>query len=431
MESSQGVRFANGSDTARTLDEKDALSGYRSEFIQPPDTIYLVANSLGLLSHRAEDALQTTVASWRELGIRGWTEGELQWVTMAKQVGAAIAPLIGASPEEVVLTGTTTVNLHQCLATLYDPGSDRKGIVTDELAFPSDRYALHSHLKTHGLDPEVHLSFVQPRDQYTLSEDDIIAAMTDEIQLVLLPSVVHLTGQLLDIDLIARAARQRGILLGIDCSHSIGVLPHRFHDDGVDFAIWSTYKFLNGGPGSVAGLFLHETHFGKAPGMAGWFSAAEHDLFSYSPTLTPAPDARAMQIATPCVASLAPLVGSLETIQKAGIDALREKSLRQIQFLMDLIDSGLREFGFEVATPSPPEQRGGHVALIHSNASRISKALQQAGVAADFRRPDIIRVAPSPLYTTFIDCYEAMSRLRAIMREKTYESFPEKPGVVP
>jgi len=423
--------FADGAATARTLDEQDALSNYHHEFYQLPDAIYLVANSLGLLSRRAEESLNTTIDAWRELGIRGWTQGDLQWVTMAKQVGAATAPLIGASPAEVTFTAGTTVNLHQCLATLYDPRSDRKGIVADDLAFPSDRYALHSHLKALGLDPDTHLHLVPARDRYTLSEDDIIAAMTEEVQLVLLPSVVHLSGQLLDIRRIAEAASQRGILLGIDCSHSVGAVPHQFHDDGVDFAVWSSYKFLNGGPGSVAGLFLHEKHFGRSPGLAGWFSATEENLFSYAPTLTPAPDARAMQIATPCVASLAPLVGSLETIQSAGIDAIREKSLQQTQFMTDLIDSGLREFGFDVATPSAPERRGGHVALVHPNASRISKALHDAGVVADFRRPDIIRVAPSPLYTTFHDCYEALSRLRTIMQDKTYEQFPEEPGIVP
>ena len=423
--------FLEGAALARTLDEQDELKAYRDEFHLAEGEIYFAGNSLGLVSKRAEESLQSIVDAWRQLGVRGWTEGELPWLSLARQIGTAMAPLIGVSPAEVIATNTTTINLHQLLATLYDPRSSRNALVADLLIFPSDRYALQSHLKSHGLEPRTHLRLVPSRDGYTLSEDDILAAMTDDVQLALLPSVVHHSAQLLDIPRLAQEAQRRGVLLGIDCSHSIGIVPHRFSDDDIDFAFWCTYKYLNGGPGSVAGLFLNERHFGREPGMAGWFGCAEEDLFSGSPTLTPARDAGAMQISTPCVASMAPLIGSLEMINAAGIERIREKSLRMTQFLMDLITCGLGEYGFEFANPLSDHRRGGHIALVHEAALQISKALRAASAVADFRPPDIIRLAPSPLYTSFQDCYEAISRLQQIMKDRTFERFSDEPGVVP
>jgi kynureninase len=423
--------FADGAALARTLDEQDELKAYRDEFHLAKDEIYFAGNSLGLLSKRAEESLQNIVDAWRLLGVRGWTEGDLPWLGLARQIGAAMAPLIGVSPAEVVATNTTTINLHQLLATFYDPRSSRNVILADGLIFPSDRYALQSHLKSHGLEPRTHLRLVPSRDGYTLSEDDIIAAMTDDVQLALLPSVVHHSAQLLDIPRLAQEAQRRRVILGIDCSHSIGILPHRFADDGIDFAFWCTYKYLNGGPGSVAGLFLNEKHFGREAGMAGWFGGDEKNLFSGSPTLTPASDAGAMQISTPCLASMAPLIGSLEMIQTAGIERIREKSLKLTQFLMDLITCGLGEYGFEFANPLSEHRRGGHVALVHEAGAQISKAWRAASVVADFRAPDIIRLAPSPLYTSFHDCYEAVSRFQPIMQDRSFERFSDEPGVVP
>jgi len=423
--------FTEGAAIARALDEQDELKAYRDEFRLVKDEIYFAGNSLGLLSIHAEKSLQNVVDAWRLLGVRGWTQGALPWIGLARQIGAGLAPLLGVSPAEVIVTNTTTINLHQLLATLYEPRSSRNVLVADGLIFPSDRYALQSHLKSHGLEPQTHLRFVPSRDGYTLSEDDIVAAMTDDVQMVLLPSVVYHSGQLLDISRLAQESRRRGVILGIDCSHSIGVVPHRFADDGVDFAVWCTYKYLNGGPGSVAGLFLNERYFGREPGMAGWFGCDEEDLFSGSPTLVPACDARAMQISTPCVASMASLIGSLEIIQMAGIERIRQKSLRLTRFLMDLITCGLDEYGFEFANPLSEHRRGGHVALVHRAGAQISKAWRAAAVIADFRPPDIIRIAPSPLYTSFHDCYEAISRLRVIMKDRAFQGFPDDPGVVP
>lgn len=423
--------FLDGAAMARALDEQDELRAYRDEFHLVKDEIYFAGNSLGLLSGRAEKSLQNVVDAWRLHGVRGWTEGDLPWLGLARQIGDGLAPLIDVSPTEVIATNTTTVNLHQLLATFYEPHLSRNVLVADELIFPSDRYALQSHLKRHGLEPQTHLRLVQSRDGYTLSEDDIIAAMTDDVQLILLPSVVHHSAQLLDIRRIAQESRRRGVILGIDCSHSIGIVPHHFTDDGIDFAFWCTYKYLNGGPGSVAGLFLNERHFGREPGMAGWFGCDEKDLFSGSPTLTPACDARAMQISTPCVASMAPLIGSLEMIRMAGIENIRQKSLKLTQFLMDLIKCGLPEHGFEFANPLSADRRGGHVALVHEAGAKISKAWRAASVVTDFRAPDIIRLAPSPLYTSFHDCYESISRLRLIMKDRTFQRFSDEPGVVP
>jgi kynureninase len=419
---------ASGVEYAARLDEEDSLASYRSRFYLDPARIYLDGNSLGLLSRDAEAAVDRALSQWRELAIDGWTEGSTPWFTFAEQLAADLAPLVGAASEEVIVANSTTVNLHQALSTLYRPEGPRRVIFTDGISFPSDLYAVASHLRLRGVAADAHRQV--PPVGRLLDEDTLIGAMTDDVALALFPAVVYTTGQLLDMERLAAAAQERGIVIGFDCSHSVGAVPHRLSEWGVDFAVWCTYKYLNGGPGGSGGLFLHRRHHGGLPGLAGWFSSDKARQFDMASELSPAPNAWALQIGTPNILSMAPLLGSVAMVQEAGIDRLRRKSLAQTRYLMQLADDLLQEHGFSLANPRDDGRRGGHVSLVHPEAFRICRSLKAEGVVPDFRPPDIIRLAPAPLYTTFRECREAIVRLRAIMKECRYRAFSSERGAV-
>jgi len=418
------MRMPTSNDRARQLDDKDALRAFRDEFFLVPGTIYMDGNSLGLLSKRAERTLHETLEAWKTLGIDGWLGGTHPWYHLSEELGALAAPLIGARAKETLITGSTSVNLHQLLATFFRPAGRRTKILIEEAAFPTDAYAVKSHLRLHGLDPAQHLVIVPSGGGTQLDEGAVCAAMTDEVAMVVLPVVLYRTGQLLDTKRLAAEAHAKGIVICFDACHSFGALPHAWHDEGVDCGIFCTYKYGNGGPGAVAGLFVHERHLGTAPGLPGWFSSAKDRQFDMSNEFTPADGADAYQIGTPHVLSMAPLLGALELIHEAGIERIRAKSLALTEFLMALIDTELAELGFSIATPREPERRGGHVALRHAEAARICKALKDARVIPDFRPPDIIRLCPAPLYGTFADVAEVVRILKEIAVRRDYLEYP-------
>ncbi|KON70635.1 kynureninase [Peribacillus butanolivorans] len=422
--------FQHTLDYAKQMDKEDTLRCYREEFYLKPNSIYMDGNSLGLLSKRAERTLLESLEDWKEHGIDGWTQGNHPWFFMAEKLGAKIAQLVGASPEEVIVTGSTTVNLHQLVATFYKPEGMRTKILADELTFPTDIYALQSQLRTHGYDPETDLIRVKSRDGRFLEEDDIIEAMTDDIALIVLPTVLYRSGQILDMKRLTDEAHKRGIVIGFDGCHSIGAIPHSFSEWGVDFAYWCNYKHLNGGPGGVGGLYVNRKHFGTMPGLAGWFGSKKDKQFDMEHILTPAESAGAYQIGTPHVLSCAPLIGSLEMFIEAGIENIREKSLKINQYLIDLIEHELKDMGFFIGTPREDVRRGGHVSLEHKEAARICKALKENGVIPDFRAPNIIRLAPVALYTSFAEVWEVVQILKKIMTEKQYEKFKNEREVV-
>lgn len=415
---------------AETLDKSDALARYREEFYLPQDGIYMDGNSLGLLSKRAEQTLLESLQDWKELGIDGWMSGRHPWFNLSEELAGLNAPLIGARAEEVMVTGSTTVNLHQLVASFYKPEGKKTKILADTLTFPSDIYALKSQLELRGLNPEEHLVQVESPDGRYLREDDIIAAMTDEIALIVLPTVLYRSGQILDMARLAKAAHERDILIGFDACHSVGAIPHAFHDWGVDFAYWCNYKHLNGGPGSVGGLFVHERHFGTTPGLAGWFGSRKDKQFDMDHTMTPADHAGAFQIGTPHVLSLAPQLGALEMFNEVGMEAIREKSLALTTYLMDLVETVLAPYGFVLGSPRDEAARGAHLSLEHPEAARICKALKQHRVIPDFRAPNIIRLAPVALYNTFTDVYDVVQILKTIMDDKEYEAFANVREVV-
>ncbi|WP_035295028.1 kynureninase [Brevibacillus thermoruber] len=415
---------------ALQCDAEDGLARFREAFYIQPGIVYLDGNSLGLLSRRAEEALLRALDDWKTRGIDGWTEGDNPWFYQAERLGAMSAPLVGAEPDEVVVSGSTTVNLHQLAAAFFCPEGKRSKILADELNFPSDIYALQSQLRLRGLDPADNLVRVKSRDGRYLAEEDIIAAMTEEVALIVLPTVLYKSGQLLDIPRLTAEAHARGIVIGFDGCHSVGAIPHRFSEWGVDFAYWCTYKYLNSGPGGVGGLYVNRKHFGRLPGLAGWFGSDKEKQFDMEHDFTPARTAGAYQIGTPHILSMAPLFGSLEMFAEAGMEAIRDKSLRQTRYLMDLIEMELPDMDFVIVSPREDERRGGHVSLEHPEAARISQALKAHGVIPDFRAPNVIRLAPVALYTSYHEVWRGVQVLKRIMQEKLYERYENKRGVV-
>ncbi|MCO5220076.1 MAG: kynureninase [Thermomicrobiales bacterium] len=405
-------------DRALELDAADPLRAYRDRFYRLPGKIYMDGNSLGLMSKDSETHIRTALEQWKTLGIDGWMAPGASWFSLGEQLGAMLAPLVGASEDEVVATGTTTVNQHALVATFYRPEGNRRRIIASELDFPSDIYALQSQILLHGGDPRRDLIRISSGDGRTIEENDVVAAMSDDVALVLLPSVLYRSGQLLDIERIAQSARERGIIAGFDCAHSAGSVPHRFDEWEVDFAFWCTYKYLNAGPGSVGALYVNRRHFGVHPGLAGWWGYQKERQFDMVHDWEGAPGAGAWQISTTPVLSGASLRGSLDIFNEAGIEAIRAKSLKMTAFLVDLLsDGGLLDHPYDIAigTPLDANRRGGHIALEHASAAAIARALKRRGIVPDFRAPNVIRIAPVALYTSYEDIAQTVETLQAII----------------
>ncbi|WP_026691135.1 kynureninase [Alteribacter aurantiacus] len=415
---------------ALEMDKNDPLARFKDEFYIKEGTTYMIGNSLGLLSKRAEKALLTSLKDWKEHGINGWMDGEEPWFYLSEKLGKKSAPLVGAKPEEVVVTGSITTNIHQLIATFFKPQGKKRTIVADALTFPSDIYALKSQLKLRGLDPANHLVQVESADGQTLDEDTIIEAMTDEVALMLLPSVLYRSGQVLDIKRLTEEAHKQGIVIGFDLAHSVGAMPHELHEWGVDFAMWCNYKYLNNGPGGVGGLFVHERHFGTEPGLAGWFGSDKEKQFDMEHHFSPAENAGAYQIGTPHILSAAPLLGSLEIFHEAGIESVREKSLALTNYLMALVDEKLEGLGFTIENPREDHRRGGHVCLKHDQAASISKALKARGILPDFRAPNVIRLTPAALYISYLDVWKTVDALYTIVKEEEFKQFSNKRNVI-
>lgn len=411
--------------TARDLDRSHPLRRFRDRFRLPPGKIYLDGNSLGLLSVDAESSLKQALRSWKDLAIGGWLEADPPWFYLAEALGARCAALVGARPDEVVMSGTTTVNIHTLVHTFFRPEGGRTRILAGALDFPTDIYALQSVLRLRGLDPSENLILAPSRDGRTLDEEDIVRCMDAKTALVFLPSVLYRSGQLLDMEFLAREARSRGIPIGFDCSHSVGAVPHELSKWGVDFAVWCSYKYLNGGPGATAFLYVNREHFHRGPALAGWFGSVKEKQFDMALEFEPARSAGGWQISSPSILSAAPLIGSLDIFEEAGMAAVRKTSLGLTRFLMDMTDALLasRPYGFSVATPRDDKARGGHVALVHPEAMRIAEALRARGVVPDFRPPDIVRVAPVALYNTHSELWKLVRQLREIVETREYEQF--------
>lgn len=416
--------FSADESCASRLDAADPLADLRGRFHLPAETIYMLGNSLGLISKDSERAVARIMGEWRNHGIGGWLDGCPPWFWFAERLGEAAAPLVGAEADEVVCTGTTTTNIHSLASTFFKPEGKRTKILAGALDFPTDIYALKSQIALRGLDWRDNLILVPGDTEGFVDEKEIIRSMTEDIALVQLPSVFYRSGQLLDIAELTSAARERGIPIGFDCSHSVGVVPHLFDEWGVDFAMWCSYKYLNGGPGAPAFIYLNSRHFDREPGLAGWFGYIKEKQFDLNLDFEHARSAGGWQISSPGILGAASLEGALNVIREAGIEAIRDKSVNMTSYLIYLIDELLSEepYSFEVATPRDPDCRGGHVAIAREkDALRIKEALVGRGVTADFRPPDIIRLAPSPLFTSYSEIWKIVQHLRKIIDGNEYE----------
>ncbi len=419
---------------ARALDDAERGESRRSVFCIPTDPsgrelAYFLGNSLGLMPVGARDAVEHEMDRWAALGAKGHFNAEaggVPWAEFHRELRAPMARLVGARPEEVVLMNALTINLHLMLASFYRPTGKRRLLLREAPAFPSDCYAIDSQVALRGLDPRECVVTVGPREGETLiREEDIIGAIErygDELALVLWSGLNYSTGQRFDIERITKAAHSVGAMAGFDLAHSVGNTPHALHDWSADFAAWCTYKYVNGGPGSTGAVFVHEKHWKDdaehmprpMPRLAGWWGVDPAVRFVMAPTFDPAAGAEAWQVSTPSILTTAPLKASLEILDEVGLDALRARSLTLTGRLRALIEGRCGD-RVRVLTPSESAAHGAQLSLVLPNCDRSALgALEERGIIADFREPNIIRVAPAPLYSTNEDCWRLVDALDAI-----------------
>ena len=406
-------------DGARALDAVDPLASYRARFLLPPAAdgrpkVYLAGQSLGAQPVTTRAAVEAQLDAWARLGVDGHFDRN-GWYELDDQLRAATARLVGARPTEVATLDTLTINLHLLLASFFRPAGRRTAILIDTPTFPSDRYAVESHLRLHGLDPASDLIVVGPRDgEATVRTEDIEGAVRehrDRLALALLAGVNYATGQVLDIARLTEAIHAAGALAGWDLAHAAGNIPLALHDADVDFAAWCTYKYLNGGPGSVGQLYIHERFATdpSTPRLAGWWGNDPTTRFEMTDTFRPSPDAQAWRVSNPPILSLVPVAVSLAIFDEVGMATLRVKSVALTGYLEALIETLVPDA--EILTPRDPAQRGAQLSLRLPDARRRLAAIEARDVVADFREPDIIRFAPTPLYNTYVDAWRAARTL--------------------
>jgi kynureninase len=409
------MTFSTNEDFAHQLNDEDPIRDLREKFYLPlgkegKPLIYFAGNSLGLMPKAAQAIVEEELDNWAKFGVDAHLAAGTPWYTYHEAVREPTARLVGARPVEVICMNSLTVNLHLMMATFYRPTKSRFKILMEEPAFPSDTYAIKTQVAHHGHNPTEALILARPREgQFTIQTDDIVDLIekhADQLALVIFAGVNFFTGQLFDIETITRAAREHEVVVGFDLAHAIGNVPISLHDWNVDFAVWCSYKYLNAGPGAVAGAFVHERHATntKLPRFAGWFGNDPNTRFQLhlEPEFIPVASADGWQISNPPIFSMAPLRASLAVFDDAGgMEPLRAKSIRLTGYLEFL----LTEIGskkFTVITPRNSNERGCQLSIqAHEHPKELLKELEAAGVKCDFREPNVIRVAPAPLYNTF------------------------------
>ena len=387
---------------------------FRDQFLFPKgpdgrDVAYLAGNSLGLQPKKTREWVDQELEDWAQLGVEGHFHGRHPWLSYHELLTASTARLVGALPVEVVVMNTLTVNLHLMMMSFYRPTSSRYRIIIEKGAFPSDQYAVASQARLHGFDPATAIVELTPRHgEDTLRPDDILATIEREGQstaLVLIGNVNYLTGQAFDIAMITRTAHAQGCRIGFDLAHGAGNLKLHLHDHGPDFAVWCSYKYINAGPGSLAGVFVHERHAKdwSLPRLAGWWGHDKSLRFKMEKAFVPIVGAEGWQLSNPPILQLAALRASMDIFDRAGMDWIRTQSVALTGKLEQLLASLPPEF-CEILTPRDPNQRGAQLSLrIKDGAAAVVKRLGEAGVVCDFRAPDVIRVAPVALYNTVAD----------------------------
>lgn len=415
------------------LDSADPLWRFRARFHVPEasavaraaggsevdgEAVYLCGNSLGLMPRTTTDLVNQELEDWARLGVAGHMHAKRPWLPYHEFLREPLARLVGALPSEVVAMNSLTVNLHLLMASFYRPRGVRTKILIEDSAFPSDSYAVQSQTAWHGLDPHEHVVRLRPRDgQQAIQTDDVHRVLSEQgwsIALVLLGAVNYLTGQWLDMRGITAAARGAGCVIGWDLAHAAGNVPMRLHDWGVDFAAWCSYKYLNAGPGAIAGAFVHQRHHAteEMPRLAGWWGNEPTTRFEMRREFVPVASADAWQVSNPPILSAAPLIASLEIFDEAGMGALRRKSEALTAYMEDCLRRALGE-RVRVLTPREAGQRGCQLSLRIEGAGRdLERRLAREGVVVDYREPGIIRAAPVPLYNTFADVHAFVHAVR-------------------
>ena len=387
---------------ARELEERDPLPSLRDDFLVPEGWAYLAGNSLGLQPRAAQKAIEAELAEWGRLGVEGWFESREPWLEYAGTLRGPVARLVGALPGEVAVMNTLTVNLHLLLASFYRPTPERFRILIEDTAFPSDSYAVQSQAAWHGLDPRDAVVRVPIAELPAAIE-----RAGNSLALALLPGVSYLSGEVLDVAEMTETVHAMGAIAAWDLAHSIGNVPVSLHDADADFAVWCHYKYVNGGPGAPGGAFIHERHGSRLdlPRLAGWWGNDPAERFKMEPDFVPRAGAEGWAVSTPPVLAFAPLRASLEQFDRVGLDALRGRSLRLTGYLAELLDEVARERRISLTTPREPERRGAQLSVACDDARSLARRLRDDhGVVCDFREPDVLRFAPTPLYNTYEDC---------------------------
>lgn len=422
--------FRTGAAFALAMDAQDTLAHFRDRFLLPKNNagtecIYLCGHSLGLQPKTARAFLDQELSDWAQLGVEGHFHARNPWMPYHRLLTEQTAALVGAQPGEVVVMNSLTVNLHLMMASFYRPTKTRNKILVERGAFPSDQYAVNSQIHFHGFDPASSLVELTPRDGESCMRDEDIESLIDRdgdsIALIMLGGVNYGTGQAFDLPAITKAGQRKGCVVGFDLAHAAGNIPLHLHDWGPDFAVWCSYKYLNGGPGCVAGCFVHERHARSVdlPRFAGWWGHDEKIRFEMGPEFHPMPGAEGWQLSNPPIMALAPLRASMEIFSEAGMERLRAKSLMltaYMEFLLDQLIDQHASSRFSVVTPRDPAKRGAQLSLrFHKEGRALCDRLGAEGVIGDWREPDLFRVAAVPLYNAFQDVYNFVQRLTAAL----------------
>src|SRR5436309_15985206 len=421
------MNFSADEDFALQLDREDPLRQFREKFHLPRGKngrplIYFAGNSLGLMPKSARQIVEEEVDNWARLGVDAHHATGTPWYSYHEALREPTARLVGAKPIEVICMNSLTVNIHLMMATFYQPTKSRFKILMEDPAFPSDTYAIKTQIVHHGLDPKDALILARPRKgEFTIRTEDILDVIeqhADQLVVVMFAGVNFFTGQLFDIAEITAAARKHGIIAGFDLAHAIGNVPLLLHDWNIDFAVWCSYKYLNAGPGAVAGAFVHERHARntKLPRLAGWFGNDPNTRFRMhlEPEFIPVRSADGWQVSNPPILAMAPLRASLSVFDEAGgMERLRAKSKKLTGYLEFLIEQ-IGSKKFSIITPSDPNARGAQLSIqVHEHPKQLHEELIGGGVKCDFREPNVIRVAPAPLYNTFHEVWRFAQILAA------------------
>lgn len=418
------MEFQNNIEFAKRMDTNDPLRHFRDRFHLPikengEPYIYLCGNSLGLQPKSTKAAIEQELEDWKNYGVEGHFHAKNPWMPYHEFLTNAMAHVVGAKPIEVVVMNTLSVNLHLMMVSFFRPKGNRKKILIEFDAFPSDKYAVESQLKFHGLDPEEDLIQLRAREgEALIREEDIekiILEQGDEIALIMLGNTNYYTGQFFDMKTITELGHSKGCIVGFDCAHGAGNVELNLHDCGPDFAVWCSYKYLNSGPGSLGGCFVHERHAHnkELPRFAGWWGHNKDTRFKMRDGFDPIPGVESWQLSNPPILSMAAIKASLEIFQEAGISNLRKKAIsltRYCEFVIESIDNER----IKIITPSDPNKRGSQLSIQVQNADKtLFDKITAAGVIADWREPDVIRIAPTALYNSYEDVYHFSQILKA------------------